>query len=175
MIHLPTKALSIRQPWAWAIFYADPIKDIENRTWYAVNRGRLDQPGRIAIHASKGMTQSEYNHAKSFMAAIGVVCPPASELQRGGIIGSVELVDCVRKHSSPWFFKWGNRPRGLVLANPEPCDLIPSTGALGLFTWQRDDSVTAPIARWMLPQTPEESELPILQSPLPQNGGENAS
>lgn len=52
MSDLPTIALSVRQPWAWAIIYAG--KDIENRSWQAVNRG-LKQRGRVAIHAAKGM------------------------------------------------------------------------------------------------------------------------
>lgn len=30
-------ALSVRQPWAWAIIFAG--KDIENRSWQAVNHG----------------------------------------------------------------------------------------------------------------------------------------
>ena len=38
------KALSVRQPWAWAIAAAG--KDVENRTW------RTDYRGLIAIHAS---------------------------------------------------------------------------------------------------------------------------
>ncbi len=63
---LPELALSVRQPWAWAIIYAS--KDIENRSWQAVNHG-LRQRGRIAIHASKGMTREEYEDASEFIAA----------------------------------------------------------------------------------------------------------
>ena len=146
MASFPTKALSIRQPWAWAIIYAG--KDIENRTWQAVRHGLEDAGGRFAVHASKGMTQDEYDSTASFMASIGVKCPAAKDLQRGGIIGTVELVECVKHHDSPWFFG----PRGLVLRNPEPCEFIPCTGALGFFKHQRDDSVTAPLARWMDPE-----------------------
>ena len=51
---LPTMAISIRQPWAWAIFHAG--KDIENRGPMASKA--LFRPGlRVAIHASKGMTE----------------------------------------------------------------------------------------------------------------------
>lgn len=37
MADIPHLALSVRQPWAWAIIHAG--KDIENRTWQAVNHG----------------------------------------------------------------------------------------------------------------------------------------
>lgn len=47
------KALSIRQPWAWAILNAD--KDIENRDW------RTNFRGRIAVHAAKTMTRDDYD------------------------------------------------------------------------------------------------------------------
>ena len=57
LLDLPKFALSVRQPWAWAIIHAG--KDIENRSWQAVNRG-LDQRGRIAVHAAKGIAQ--YTH-----------------------------------------------------------------------------------------------------------------
>lgn len=33
------KALSVRQPWAWAIVHAG--KDVENRNWPTPHRGRL--------------------------------------------------------------------------------------------------------------------------------------
>lgn len=46
------KALSIRQPWAWAIVNAG--KRVENRTWETRYRGP------ILIHAAKGVTKREY-------------------------------------------------------------------------------------------------------------------
>lgn len=68
----PELALSVRQPWAWAIIYAG--KDIENRSWQAVNHG-LKIRGEICIHAAKGMTQAEYDSASDFMLSIGIACP----------------------------------------------------------------------------------------------------
>ncbi len=79
------------------------------------------------------------------MDSIGVRCPPARDLLRGGIIGSVELVSVVKESDSPWFFG----PRGLVLNDPVPCDFIPCKGALGFFKWERDDSVKADTFKWM--------------------------
>ena len=139
---IPERALSIRQPWAWAIFNG---KDVENRSWQAVHHG-LDETGRFAIHASKGITRDEYENASRFMESLDVACPPAAELKRGGIIGTAELVDVVRESDSPWFFG----PRGLVLRNAEPCDFIPCAGSLGFFKWERDDSIVVKPAKWML-------------------------
>lgn len=145
MSAIPRLALSVRQPWAWAIIFAG--KDIENRSWQAVNHG-LRQRGRIAIHASKGMTREEYEDGKDTIEHLGGLCPAPADLLRGGIIGSVEVIDVVDEHKSPWFCG----PRGLVLHNPEACEFIPALGALGYFEWRRaDPSVVPPPARWMLP------------------------
>lgn len=158
MHSLPELALSVRQPWAWAIIHAG--KDIENRSWQAVNHG-LRQRGRIAIHAAKGLTRDEYESAAEFMASIGVTCPAARDLQRGGIIGSVEVIDVVSASPSPWFFG----PRGLVLRDPQPCPFVPAIGALGYFHWQPADASTAPPpAKWMLPQPAVIVETPAGES-----------
>jgi hypothetical protein len=142
---LPQLALSVRQPWAWAIIHAG--KNIENRSFGAV-RHMLPLLGRRAIHASKGMTREEYVSAAAFMDEHGVKCPPAIDLLRGGIIGSVEVVRAVKESLSPWFFG----PCGLVLADAQPCDFIPAVGALGYFHWKpADASIVPALARWMLP------------------------
>lgn len=152
MITLPSLALSVRQPWAWAIIHAG--KTIENRSWnrrYASAHGpALDFRGRVCIHAGKGMTRDEYLDAASCIrSASGIAVPAPHLLPRGGIIGTVEIVDVVRKSDSPWFFG----PVGLVLKDPEPVDFIPCRGALSYFEWQPDpDGATEPPARWMLPQ-----------------------
>lgn len=122
-------ALSVRQPWAWAIIHAG--KDIENRSWPTRFRGRF------LVHAGKGMTRDEYEDCLDTMHAIsrthpfptGLAIPEFEDLERGGIIGSVELVDCVSAHASPWFFgRYGFR-----LANPEPLPFRPVRGLLGFF------------------------------------------
>jgi hypothetical protein len=148
-VSIPRLALSVRQPWAWAIIFAG--KDIENRSWQAVNHG-LRQRGRIAIHAAKGMTRDEYEGASEFMARLGIKCPAPADLLRGGIIGSVEVIDVVSESDSPWFFG----PRGLVLRNPEVWTFIPAVGALGYFEWRRAEVIDVPTPRWMLPPTPGE-------------------
>ena len=143
---LPKLALSVRQPWAWAIIHAG--KDIENRSWQAVNHG-LRQRGRIAIHASKGMGKAEYEDARDTIEANGAKCPDAHKLLRGGIIGSVEVVDVVSESESPWFFG----PRGLVLRNPIACEFVPAVGQLGYFAWtEADPSIVPSPEPWMRKQ-----------------------
>ncbi|MDY6960283.1 MAG: ASCH domain-containing protein [Pseudomonadota bacterium] len=140
-------ALSVRQPWAWAIIYAR--KDIENRNWPTRFRGRF------LVHASKGMTRDEYEDCLDTMCAIsraapfpkGLTLPTFDELERGGIVGSVDLVDCVSDHSSPWFFG----TYGFVLRNPEPLPFRPVRGALGFFS---PDAVPGPQRAKPQPQQP---------------------
>ncbi|MBB4286204.1 hypothetical protein [Roseospira goensis] len=124
---LPEIAPSVRQPWAWAIIHGG--KDVENRSAAAVRHGM--RPGRIAIHAAKGLTRAEYEDARDVMVRIGVACPHPSDLIRGAVIGSVTVTAVVNASDSPWFFG----PRGLVLADPKDCDPIPARGALGFFRW----------------------------------------
>ena len=121
------KAISIRQPWAWLIIHGG--KDIENRTWTTNFRGR------VLIHASKGMTESEYDSVFYYLQQdrrtrdLVYTIPNYSVLKRGGIIGEVDVIDCVSTSSSPWFMG----PFGHVLANPKPLDFRPYKGSLGYF------------------------------------------
>jgi hypothetical protein len=124
------KALSIRQPWAWAIIHAG--KDIENRSWATSYRGP------VLIHAAKGMTRREYENfldvlrdSSPLTCAINVAggLPAYKDLLRGGIVGKAHIVDCVGRHSSPWFFG----RFGFVLADMEPMPFTPLRGALGFF------------------------------------------
>lgn len=115
-------ALSIRQPWAWLILHAG--KDIENRSWPTRFRGRF------LIHASKGMTRDEWADAAGFAFRIGVRdMPEYLDNERGGIVGSVELVNCVTESRSPWFCG----EYGFVLRQARPLPFLPYKGALGFF------------------------------------------
>lgn len=147
---LPRLALSVRQPWAWAIFHG---KDCENRGPKMLRHLPKPIERRIAIHAAQGMLKYEYEQAAEFMAKIGVICPPAAELQRGGIIGAVTVTH-VTKPSAPPQSRWYFGPRALMLANAQPCNFIPSVGALGYFAWEPADASIVPLpAKWMLPST----------------------
>lgn len=126
------KVLSIRQPWAWLIFCdARYPKDVENRTW------ETDYRGPLLIHAAKGMTCQEYQEAREFAQKCGVFnVPHMDNLKRGGIVGSVMLVDCRRKVNSPWF----TGPWGWVLENPQSLKFEPCQGQLGLWEYSPDQS-----------------------------------
>lgn len=149
---IPRLALSVRQPWAWAIIYAG--KDIENRDWRQPNPG-LAFRGLVAIHAGKAMTRGEYEDAAETIHDIsGLTVPAPGDLVRGGIIGAVKVVDIVRGKAlgfdrpSPWFFG----PLGLRLRNPVACAPIPCPGQLGFFEWRAGGAFAEP-AKWMRPPT----------------------
>lgn len=119
---VPTIALSIRQPWCWLIL--NRKKDIENRTWSTKYRGR------VLLHASKTCKREEYEEAANFaMSLSGIIVPEFHELDLGGIVGSVEIVDCVQEHDSPWFFG----KCGFVMRDPQPLPFTPCKGQLRLF------------------------------------------
>ncbi len=120
------RALSIRQPWAWAI--VSGYKSIENRTWRAHHRGPL------LIHAGKGMTRKEFDDFLDTALAAAVPLAVLNDLRpenlpRGGIVGQARLVDCVTEHPSRWFFG----PYGFVLDEAKPLPFRPCPGALGFF------------------------------------------
>lgn len=129
---IPRTALAVRQPWAWAI--AQNVKDVENRSTFAVNRGDM-QPRRIAIYSSGSMTQREYSWAKGFMEDLDVIPPPPDELTFGCIVAVTTVVDVVNDSDSPWFMG----PRGLILQNSYPVEPIRATGNLGYYQWERSN------------------------------------
>ena len=157
-IILPTKALSIRQPWAWAVVHGG--KDVENRDW---NRSRLENikfRGEFCIHAATGMTQHEYFSACDFMQSIKVTAPASRNLKRGMIIGTANLVDIVTESDSPWFFG----SKGLILEDIKPLDEpIPCVGSLGFFNWKRagDDYPKKP-TKWMNAEPRPEAQKSLL-------------
>lgn len=140
------KALSIRQPWAWAIIEAG--KDVENRDWSVRYQGYADarrlaqeararDGGRFLIHASAGMTNAEFDEFFDFMAKSlpsGLPMPSRRLLPRGGIVGSAQLCDVVTNHPSPWFFG----PVGLVLRDVKKLPFMPCKGTLGFFNVPKD-------------------------------------
>jgi hypothetical protein len=109
------RALSVRQPWVWAIIHAG--KDVENRKWQTNLRET------IAIHASGNLDKDA--------VLPGGRKPTDEDLKdRGCIIGVAEIVDVVTKSSSNWFVG----PYGFVLKNPQSLpEPIPCKGALGFW------------------------------------------
>lgn len=132
------KALSIQQPWASLIVMG--FKDIENRTWPTRKRGQ------ILVHAGKKFLMEDFVYLHGQGYKLGLPAAAMDFLHRtgpngfpmGGIVGSVELVDCVTQHASPWF----NGPYGFVLANPAQLELRPLRGQLGFFEVPNDADQT---------------------------------
>jgi len=122
------KAISIRQPWAWAIIHAG--KRIENRVW----RARPSYRGPLLIHAAKGCTRDEFESAAYSIKCIsGAFLPPLATLPRGALVATARLVDVIdtSQSSDPWAVPGGI---GLVLDDVRALEpIIPWKGELGLF------------------------------------------
>jgi hypothetical protein len=137
-------ALSVRQPWPCAMEFFG--KDIENRS------RKTNIRGRILVHASRHKpTEDDKDDLKVMMmravragtlttAMLERFCggrPSAVALaihmETGGFVGSVEIVDCVQIHSSPWKLDgtWG-----YVLRDYRPLmkGFMPAIGQRGF--WQ---------------------------------------
>jgi len=114
------KVIVVRQPWAWLIVHG--FKDIENRSWKTRYRGTL------LIQASANLPARRKLEDDCLLARRrGAKIP--KEFETDGIVGMVQLVDCVTKSRSKWF----DGPVGWVLAKPKRLPFIPLKGRLGLF------------------------------------------
>lgn len=133
------KALSIRQPWAWAILHAG--KRVENRQWERAPRRR----GPILIHASKSMTREEYEDGLLFMdfalrtgeahaADFAKPLPPRfADLTRGAIVGRANLV-AAGFGEARVSDRWATGPLHIILRDVEALGSpVPYKGALGFF------------------------------------------
>ncbi|MGR6921226.1 hypothetical protein ACU635_43880 [[Actinomadura] parvosata] len=90
------KALTVHNPWAWAIAHGG--KDVENRGRATRHRGEL------AIHAGLHWDEIGAADPRIIVAAGQIAGPLLSDARfvRGAIIAVVDLVDVVRDSSSPW-------------------------------------------------------------------------
>lgn len=129
-----TKALTIHQPWAWAILRAG--KNIENRTWPTSYRGPL------LIHAGK-FNARWFDEGMLFLHQLGFD-PPRAEMQYGAIVGVVDLVDCI--DVGPCYDEmahkvepWGFGPWCWILQKPRRLEApIPTRGHQGLWEFEGD-------------------------------------
>ena len=84
------KALSLKQPWEWAVRTVGVDKNIENRSWWSAYRGP------VWIAASAQVTRRYYEEASEMIAQLcGCRPPPLSELPLGAITCRVDIVDCI--------------------------------------------------------------------------------
>lgn len=112
------RVLTVRQPWAAAMF-AELIrdrKDIENRTWQPLARGR------IAIHAAQRVD----------LAAARLLGVDTPDRDLGVVLGTVEVV---RWHEAPDEC-WGEGCLSIDDAEPiSPWAQFPKPGDAPLFHW----------------------------------------
>lgn len=132
------KALSIRQPWPWAILNGS--KRLENRDWQPRNPN-LRFRGTFLIQASLTFDRDDVDAVRDIYSDLGLnplLVPrprllhandPDNPYPLGGIVGQADVVGVVRQSDSPWFFG----PLALVLDNVKPLPFVPCRGALGFF------------------------------------------
>ena len=114
------KTLSIQQPWPWAIFYLG--KPVENRDWATTFRGR------ILIHAGK---KYDREGAEWIEEHFRVKVP--RDLPTGGIVGAVNIVNCVDYGRTDYRSKWFFGRYGFVLNYATELPFKPMRGQLGFF------------------------------------------
>jgi len=123
------KALSIRQPWASMIICG--YKPVENRTWRHSHRGPL------LIHSSQKYDREGERWILAnilYTSSLAAALDEAKRL-RGGIIGKVNMTDCVEQYDSVWFFG----QFGFVFERPESMGFIEYKGQLRFFDVQHND------------------------------------
>lgn len=138
------RAITVRQPWAWAIVHGG--KDVENRSRNIAGGYR----GAVAIHAAKAVSVSGYNDLNVLAAMVadakGRTLTDGVRGVLGAIVGVVDLVDVHRCPNPECDDPWGTPPvpicsdwaqqghHHLTLANPRPlAHPIPAKGRLGLW------------------------------------------
>jgi len=118
------RVLTVRQPHAHLLIHGSPsagIKDVENRSKPTRHRGIL------LIQASAKVDQAAYAE----YTAEGIELPPAEDLVTGAIIGSVQVIGCVRDSRSRWAIPgyWHWQTAAPSIADP----VIPLKGQLSMF------------------------------------------
>lgn len=126
---IPTRALTVCQPWAWAIVAG--FKSVENRTWDTKFRGTL------AIHASSSKRHLTYD-AESILIDAGdhvfdAINDPRFTPENpcwypSAIIGTVDVIGCVDV--------------------PDPSGFNRAVEAAGHGDWLRDKCHSVPPAYW---------------------------
>lgn len=133
------KALSYRDPWGWLV--AMGIKPVDNRSWKTNFRGRIyihvsktfDEEGFVYIRMNPDLIRQIPNREDFYNLKI-------NQPNAGKIIGEVDVVDCVDKSESPWFFG----PFGLIHKNPALYKVpVACKGHVFPHFWQPDPEVEA--------------------------------
>ena len=114
------KALSIMQPWAWAICEAG--KDVENRTWHTAYRGFF------LIHTGLKADLTDWDTVEEICGM-----RPPEDLPRGGIVGQACLEDSLYGEDGAANSGWYFGPVGFMLREARSLPFQPCKGKLGFF------------------------------------------
>lgn len=129
------KVLTVKQPYASLL--VGGVKDVENRS------RRTNYRGTVLIHAGARMHDvvSFLRKRQEFTVEEMAVMTQANEVEEhvlfGCIVGSVEIVDCIKDSTSPWAergqWHW-------VCHNAKVFDhpIRNVKGRLGLWDWDED-------------------------------------
>lgn len=96
------KALTLKQPWGWAMFGATILKPVENRSW-GLSRMRVSYRGRLLIHVGvkpprSGPKREYFERSRDFLIRHGQSCPEFDEITHRAILGVVDLWDIMESH-----------------------------------------------------------------------------
>ncbi len=141
-----TKALSLKQPYAWLI--ANGYLLVDDRTWGTQYRGP------VLIHASKGLYEVYYDYLKLHT---DIPLPDKDKLEYGGVVGIANLVLCCRPGELPNDISRQQRAHfggvhqeyfGFLFEQAQPLALMPCRGKLGIFEIDIDELLaTSPAAQ----------------------------
>jgi len=129
------KALSVKQPWAWAIcnLPKEYQKDIENRTW------KTTYHGDFLIHASKSFDKEGYERLVVYLKTLGYQgeIPKPHEFVKGAIIG-ISYLNRIANNNSVYFANtdsiWYEGEFGFMLEDSRALiNPIPLKGKLNFF------------------------------------------
>ena len=107
-------AITVKQPFAYLICAG--IKDVENRSWKLPEKYKGK---RVLIHAGadrgfeKGIFSNYFTDEQKriyIRTKIKRMMLPDYDNIYSAIIGSVEIVDCVKNHPSVWAEHWATKP-----------------------------------------------------------------
>jgi hypothetical protein len=134
------KALSIKQPWAWAICnLPEPYKkDIENRTWHTKFKGDF------LVHASKTFDKEGYKRLLDYLESLNYEghIPEPKEFIKGAIVGISELTN-IANNNDIYFLNtksiWYEGEYGFILEDSKAFENpIPLKGQLNFFNVDND-------------------------------------
>jgi hypothetical protein len=104
------RALTLKQPWASAIFNG---KIIENRTWVPSDKV-LPVGARFAIHAGMSFAKE----GAKWIEENFEICYNPESVPYGAILGTVVYQGYITESDNPWFFG----PYGWILSDIQPLE-----------------------------------------------------